>query len=394
MSSIGNDFSRGVFMITRTFRVVYCMVIVLSALGAIEAAGRGSSFKVKGPPVPRGRRYKDIVQDKFPGGNVYIGGTTGWRRHDGADGEVLDREFSYVTPENDFKQRMINPRPGVLKWSLADNWVKHCKKTGQVIRAHGPISPQCSKWVKDDRRTAAELEAALKEFFIAFCKRYNDEDTIRWIDVVNETLLANGAWHGPRKGTEKWECPWELLGRDESDSLKVPKYIKMAFEIANKYALKKKLIINQHGGMEQAMWDKVKYLVKYLRGHGLRVDGIGWQAHVNTGFEKNDDNLKKLGELIDWAHANNLSFHVTEANAWLKNKADYQGQANTFAAILEVVLERRGTGEIGWNTWNLSDGACWRPEWRGCLFYSGYKPKPAYYAIQELLENPPSVKLK
>ncbi|MCF7954494.1 MAG: endo-1,4-beta-xylanase [Phycisphaerae bacterium] len=381
-------------MISKTFRTVYCIAIMLFGLGCVEAAKPVNPSTAGDPPIPQGRRYKDIVKEKFPEGNVYIGGTTGWKRRGGGDGIVLDREFSYVTPENDFKQRIINPSPGVFNWSLADNWVKHCKKTGQVIRAHGPISPQCSTWAKEDCRTAAELEKALKEFYTAFCKRYNDEDVIQWFDVINETILENGAWHGPCKGTEKWECPWTLLGYDESDPLRPPKFIKMAFEIANKYAPKKKLIINQHGEMEQEMWDKVKGLVGYLRRQGLRVDGIGWQAHVDTGFEKNGDNLEKLGELIDWAHANNLSFHVTEANAWLKKEADYQGQAETFAAILKVLLERRGTGEIGWNTWNISDGVCWRPQWKGCLFFLGYKPKPAYYAIQKLLENPPSTKSK
>ena len=367
--------------------VVAGFLVLLLASEVIEAVETGGI-----PPVPRGRRCKDIVKDKFPDGNVFIGATTGWKRYGQGDVIVLDREFSYVTPENDFKQRTINPRPGVLNWTLADNWVKHCKKTGQVIRAHGPISPQCSKWVKEDCRTAEEIEAALREFFIAFCKRYNDEDTIRWIDVINETVLSDGTWLGPGEGTEKWECPWTVLGYDESDPLKPPKFIKMAFVIANKYAPKKKLIINQHGGMQQKMWDKVKSLVKYLRRQGLRVDGIGWQGHVDTGFEKNGDNLKKLGELIDWAHTNDLSFHVTEANAWLKEGEEYQEQAKTFAAILKVLLERRSTGQIGWNTWNISDGKCWRPQWKGCLFFGGYKPKPAYYAIQKLLEDPPPAK--
>jgi GH35 family endo-1,4-beta-xylanase len=60
--------------------------------------------------------------------------------------------------------------------------------------------------------------------------------------------------------------------------LNPPLYINLAFELANKYAPNTALVINQHGGMEELMWDKVKALVPYLRQQGLRIDGIGWQA--------------------------------------------------------------------------------------------------------------------
>ncbi len=59
-----------------------------------------------------------------------------------------------------------------------------------------------------------------------------------------------------------------------------------AFEFANLHAPDLKLIINQHGRFEEAAWEKIKELVIYLRGLDLRVDGIGWQAHLDLGWEK------------------------------------------------------------------------------------------------------------
>ena len=50
--------------------------------------------------------------------------------------------------------------------------------------------------------------------------------------------------------------------------------------------------------MQKPMWDKIKRLVLYLRKKGLRVDGIGWQAHVNVGWEKKDDNMNRLSQLM------------------------------------------------------------------------------------------------
>ena len=91
-----------------------------------------SSFGQKAqnePPLPNGRRLKQIVSEKFLSGNVYIGGTTGWKKRSRGAGQILDLEFSYTTPENDFKQWAIHPRPNVWKWKDADAWVEHCEKT-------------------------------------------------------------------------------------------------------------------------------------------------------------------------------------------------------------------------------------------------------------------------
>ncbi len=349
------------------------------------------------PPVPEGRRLREIVAAKFPDGNVQVGGTTGWRKRGRGAGVIVDREFSYVTPENDFKQSVIHPQPGIWNWEWADAWITHCAEQGQVLRLHSPISPQCSRWAKDDSRTSVELMQNFVDYLTKLCQRYDAHEQVQWIDVVNETVLGDGEWHGPKVGTGGWELPWTKIGFDDTHPLRPPLYIKMAFEIANQHAPNTKLIINQHGGMEDAMWKKIKALVAYLRGRNLRVDGIGWQAHIETGWEKRSGNLERLHALIDWAHANRLSFHVTEMNAWLKGRdKDFVAQADTFAAILGALLEHRSSGVVTWNVWNISDADAWQQEKRfeGCLFDRDYRAKPAYYALQRLLENPPPARLK
>ena len=341
------------------------------------------------PLLPDGRRFRQIVADKYPTG-VYIGGTTGWSKRSNGAGVTMDREFSYVTPENDFKQRRIHPQPNI--WTEADAWVEHCRKQQQILRIHGPIGPQCSAWAKRDNRTAGELRQNLIEFMTALCQRYDKHPHVKWMDVVNETVLQSGKWHHPKNGTEKWENPWLLLGNDTSHTLNPPLYIKLAFELANKNAPNTDLIINQHGGMEKLMWEKIKALVSYLRQHNLRVDGIGWQAHIDVGWEQEANNMKQLDTLIDWAHDNQLSFHVTENNVWLRDdEKNYQAQAQTFEAILRLLLKKRNGGVVTWNVWNLSDRDSWKKKMKleGCLFDRNYRAKPAYYALQQVLENPP-----
>lgn len=77
--------------------------------------------------------------------------------------------------------------------------------------------------------------------------------------------------------------------------------------------------------------------------------------------------MNKLDALIDWAHANRLSFHITENNVWLRNdKKDYHAQAQTFEAMLRLLLKKRNGGVVTWNVWNLSDRDSWkkRGNWR------------------------------
>jgi len=341
-------------------------------------------------PEPDGRRLREIVRRRFAKDSFYIGGTTGWEKMGKGPGAILAREFNYACPENDFKQQAIHPSPDIWRWNHADQWVAWCRENDLLLRMHGPISPQCSRWTKDDSRTAEELSQNLDEFMIALCKRYNGNPQVRWMDVVNETVLPNGKWFGPKDGTADWENPWLLMGFDETHPLRPPIYIKRAFEIANRYAPDIQQIINQHGGMEEPMWEKVKATVLYLRESGLRVDGIGWQAHINVKWEDESDNIRRLKKLIDWAHENDLSFHVTEMNVWLDpNDLDYRAQARTFAAVFETLLKKRDSGEITWNTWNISDATAWHQnrDKRGCLFDEKMRAKPAYYAIQEELLN-------
>ena len=69
---------------------------------------------------------------------------------------------------------------------------------------------------------------------------------------------------------------------------------------------------------------------------------------------------------------------------------NYDAQAETFGAIIEALLEHRLNGEVTWNVWNITDGLAWieNRDKEGTLFDAKSEAKPAYYAIQEALENP------
>ena len=341
------------------------------------------------PPEPAGRRLKEIVEDNYSGGNVLVGATTGSWAFGTNTGIIMDREFNYVTPENDFKQWSIYPdNTSGFHWGPSDAWVSHISANSQILRMHGPIGPQCSSWAQNDSRTGAELEENMCTFMEEMCKRYNGTAGFDYLDVVNETVNG-GSWFTDLPGTG-WENPWFKIGQDVDEN-NTPLYISMAFDIADLYAPDIKLIYNHHESPSStASWNLIKETIVYLWGMGLRVDGIGWQAHVDAGWES-ESRLNDLRNLIDWAHNNDLEFHVTEASVWLTGThtpEDFIDQAYTYHSILKVLLEKRSTGVVGWNIWHIDDGAGWHTEWYPSLFDEDYKAKPAYYAVQRVLEDP------
>jgi endo-1,4-beta-xylanase len=342
------------------------------------------AFNVQAQPEPTGRRLWEIVEDKYAD-SIIIGGTTGAWLFGSSTGNILDREFSYVTPENDYKQMTIHPDNLSWNWVASDEWVDHIYFNFQILRMHCPIGPQCSNWAMNDDRTAEELDTNMCVFLDSLCKRYNGTPGFEYMDVVNETVVS-GNWHMNKPGTG-WECPWYIIGPDTHN---VPVYIVNAFKICDSLAPDIKLIYNHHEEPSNAAsWNLIKQTVLYLKNLGLRVDGIGWQAHVDVGWES-ASRLNDLRNLIDWAHSNDLEFHVTEASVWIKTgdpEESFGEQGVTYRSILDVLLEKRTGGKVGWNVWNIDDVRGWNPQWYGSLFDDNYAAKPAYYAIQAALEG-------
>lgn len=361
--------------------------------------------EIEEEPDP-GRSLREIVAEKFPSGNVFVGATGHQDDITEEKGEILKNEFSYMTPANDFKQPYVHPEPGHWKWAYPDNWVAFARANDQNIRIHGPISPQCSPWAKEDDRTGEELLENMEEYITELYQRYNDERNVVWMDVVNETALDDGSWFGPKEGTSSWQNPWPLIGytKDIPDQFphlgdSIPTYIIRAFELANEHGSNKKLIINQHGSMNDELWNKIKDLLLYLRSLGLRVDGLGWQGHIkyhseddqNSWSDINSENIRKLGELIDWAHENDFEFHVTENNIHDLKTSAYSEEvyAAIYKNILATTLSRRNSGVVTWNLWTIADIPHYNQDHLNVvgIWDEELKPRMAYWEVQQLLED-------
>ena len=270
--------------------------------------------------------------------------------------KIFLKEFNYLTPANSFKQTVIHPKPDVWRWNRYNDFINFANENNLFVRVHGPISPQASKWVKDDLRSKEELSNILEEYLTELCKKVNKEKSVKWMDVVNETVLRNGNWFAEKPGNNQWENPWTQIGINDDG---FPKYIVKSFEIANKNAPNVKLVYNHNGGMEKVMWEKIMETITYIKSKGLRIDAIGWQAHLRTNSLSNED-LEYLDYLIEWAHKNNLEFHITELNLWVKeenpNLDSVQNiQSELYEKIINKMISKKNNGVVALNFWGMKD---------------------------------------
>ena len=304
------------------------------------------------------------------------------------------KDFKFLTPANSAKQSRVHPNPNVWQWDRINDFLDFSIEHDLAVRIHGPISPQASKWAKEDHRTAQELEQVMIEFMTASAKRYNNEPTVSYMDVVNETILPDGSWFGPKPGTNSWENPWLSMGLNEEG---FPNYIVKAFEIATQYAPNVKLVYNQNAGMQKPMWNRVKETILYLRSKGLRVDGIGWQGHLGLSrstldfIEKPEEAFGALSDLIDWAHANDLEFHVTELDYKLKDTSNYSNelnlQAQLYQRLVEVLQSKVKSGVVTLNLWDLGVRLKKPNIYFQSIYDANFNPTPSYNIIKNAINN-------
>jgi len=341
--------------------------------------------------VPSSKNTSVFFEEK---NRLKIGATLNYHQLGTEKENLFLNDFNFLTPANAAKQARLHPRPGIWQWDRIENFLQFAKNNDLIVRIHGPVSPQASKWAKEDHRTAAELENVMVNFMTQTAKRYNEESNVKYMDVVNETILPNGKWFGPRKGTHLWENPWLKMGLDENG---YPNYIVRAFEIATANAPNVKLVYNQNGGMQSAMWERLKETVLYLRSKGLRVDGIGWQGHLNLSrstlqfIENSDHALNELSKLIDWAHANNLDFHVTEldyrVNDMTNLSEELEFQAELYEKIVKVLQSKVNSGIVTLNLWDIGERLKKPSTFFQSIYDKDLNPTPAYQIIKKALKT-------
>ena len=341
------------------------------------------------------------------------------------DTALTKEQFNQISPENDLKWALIQPREGSNGYDFepADAYVKfgmdnHMYIVGHTLVWHGqtpawvfagtnlpPGITNAPARVSNNIETNAprrrggfgrggfdfngphasreELLQRMHDHIATVVGRYKGK--IKVWDVVNEAIDDRGT-------NILRNSPWlRIIG---------PDFIAKAFEYAHEADPDAILRYNDYSLENPAKRHKLITLIKSLQAQHVPVMAIGSQTHVSVSgpsFEQEDETLTDLEQLGLPIHITELDVNSAEAGQGdsgadvANNAATTQGglvenanrlQADQYANLFRVFLKHRNSVKVV-TLWGVNDGVSWRAPGRPLLFDTNDKPKPAFYAVIE-----------
>jgi endo-1,4-beta-xylanase len=333
-----------------------------------------------------------------------IGAAINQRQSDGQDTTavaIVERQFNTITPENLLKWGPVHPEPDRYNLEPADRYVAFGQEHGMFVVGHVLLwHQQTPAWVfsgrdgaKLDRETAL---ARLRTHIETVVGRYRGK--VHGWDVVNEAFEDDGTWR---------KTPWyEAIGED---------YVAKAFELAHAADPAAELYYNDYNLWKPAKCDAAVRLFKGLKAKGLRVDGIGEQAHWGI----DDPPLQAIDTVLAAIRATGAKALITELDmdvlprdpdmwgADLAKKAKIRAATNVYPdglpAEVQQKLARRyadvftlflkhGVERVTF--WGVTDATSWLHNFPipgrvnyPLLWDRDGREKPAFEAVAEVLRT-------
>lgn len=295
--------------------------------------------------------------------------------------EVLQREFNMVVGENSMKWSKLRPNKDTFDFDQADKLVDFAEENKMAIRGHTLIwDVKLPDWITDG--TADEEMLDLLETHIkTVAGRYKGR-IYAW-DVVNEPITDEGEFVDSQL--------FKRLGE---------KYIELAFKWAKEADPNAKLFLNDWGSDSiNKRSNKLYEIVKNLIAKKVSIDGIGFQMHLGLGRCKTSptipemssirENFKRFSDLGLEIHITEMDIQVNYGEGTVEEKLRQQAEA--YKNILETALEFTNFKALV--VWGVNDKYTWitglneGSEDAPLIFDKENKPKLAYFALKEALEN-------
>ena len=314
---------------------------------------------------------KDLFLDKFK-----IGTALSREQIIGTQRNILpfvNKHFNAITPENSMKWERINPEEGVYDFEAADVLVEFSNKNNHFFTGHTLVwHSQVPDWVFEHKDgtplNRAELLKRMEKHINAVAGRYAGK--IDAWDVVNEALNEDGTLR-----VSKWST---IIGDD---------FIEQAFIMAAKAAPNAKLYYNDYNLYKPEKRNGVLRLVKNLQSKGIKIDGVGMQAHYSldnpelTDIEDSINAYSNLGVdvLITELDVSVLPFpDENNMGADVSLNFDLQAEFNPYPDGLPTSVENQLGARYKelfaiFNKhqdvikrvtfWGVSDAQTWRNDW-------------------------------
>jgi len=288
--------------------------------------------------------------------------------------DTLRRQFNIMVAENAFKWDSVHPSRTTFNFTDTDALVDFAQANNMKMRGHTLVwHNQLPSWLTGGGFSRDEVVAILKDHIATLVGRYRGR-VWAW-DVVNEAI--DDSTHQLRTNSF-W---FQSIG---------PDYVKMAFEFARQADPDALLYYNDYSieGMNPKS-DAVYNMLGTLKGEGEPIDGVGWQMHVVNGFRiqpQHQMNAMRFAGI-------GLDISVTEMDVRIDlpdSPAAQQEQALAYGDVINLCLTQPNCKALV--MWGFTDKYSWIPGavpgWGDALIYdSNYQPKPAYFALQSVLDQ-------
>jgi endo-1,4-beta-xylanase len=301
--------------------------------------------------------------------------------------KLVAAEAGLLVAENAMKWRALRPAPDKFDFSGADEIMAFAAKAGQRVRGHNLCWHKALPDWFSAVVTRQNAHTILVEHIQTVVGRYAGR--IHSWDVVNEPIdLKDHRTDGLR------QSPWvDLLG---------PEYIELAFRTAREADPKALLTWNetgiQHDSQSAARKrDQMLYLLKQLKSRGVPIDAVGIESHLSaTGSQPGSGVRNFVREL----HRLGLMVFLTELDV---SEEDLKGSeaerdgaiARVYKDYLSMMLAEPNVTAVV--TWGITDRytpldkekyerADHQPQ-RPLPFDADYRPKPAFFAIRDALDQ-------
>jgi endo-1,4-beta-xylanase len=293
--------------------------------------------------------------------------------------KLVAEQFNSITAENVMKFKSLHPSLNEFKFANADEIVAFAQANNMRVHGHTLLwAMNNPDWVKNFQGDKAAWKKMLKTHIQTIVTHFKGK-VASW-DVVNEAF-ADG-------GTYKKSIWLEKLG---------PEYIELAFRYAHEADPNALLFYNDYG--QEYVGKKMRAILNMVsdfKRRGVPIDGLGMQMHIVLRLP--DANIQKS---ITLAASTGLLVHLSEFEISVKYQMkapfemnDYLAwqQAQKYKAVFKAYSSIPKKQQFGITTWNVGDADSYRNS-KGknhdhpMLFDNNYKPKAAFNAVIESLEN-------
>lgn len=285
--------------------------------------------------------------------------------------DMMKYHFDIVTAGNAMKPDALEPTKGRFNWETGDYIVNKTLENG--LKMHGHVlcwHEQSPDWLNYEGISKEEALQNMQTYINDVMSHYKGQ-CYSW-DVVNEAI--DGITDTSTVSGILRDTPWRRAIGDD--------YIEYAFKFASEADPDAELYYNDFNLDDASKADAVVTLVKSLQEKGIKIDGIGMQAHysTDTSIKAVENSIKKFAKLGVKISITELDVcHYGISNGEMTEDQEIE-QAQKYAQLFQ--LYKKYADVIDRVTlWGIDDATSWRAENCPLIFDKDYQPKEAYYAI-------------